>query len=317
MSQSDLTTRTSPSLLCRCTVWAVVVLIGLLSVAQTNAQESENGSTESANSVEDPYRVNQLPEVAENIGVDSKTGDMVPMELTFRDTQQRRVEIGSFFTGERPVMMSFNYSDCPKLCSVQLENMTRALKEISGEVKVGEDFEFVSISIDPNEQSVRSRATREKYVELYDQKGTEEGWHFLTGKRSDIAKITDACGFRYRYIARQRYYSHPPVFILISADGKILQYIHGLSYDTEEIKNAIIESKQGDVRGPINWASYGLGCFVFDEATGKYTFQAMAAMRLGGIATVVLLLVTLIPYWFLKRGQNNTSKSGLPRPDAV
>lgn len=247
----------------------------------------------------------QLPLAAQGIGVDSKTGQMLPLELTFRDTEQRRVELGTYFDGRRPVMLSFNYSDCPKLCSTQLQNMTQTLREVAKRFRVNDDFQVVSVSIDPNEQTVRSRATRDKFVGMYNQPGTEEGWHFLTGKQPDIEQLADACGFRYKYIPQQKFYSHPPVFILVSPEGKIVRYIHGLSYDPGTMEQALIEAAAGKIGSPINLLSYGLGCFVYDEASGKYTFQAMAIMRIGGLLTVVLLLITLGPYWFYRRGLEN------------
>ena len=69
------------------------------------------------------------------------------------------------------------------------------------------------------------------------------------------------------------------------------------------MKRALVEASEGRIGSPINRLSYGLGCYLFDESTGKYTPQAMVFMRLGGLATVIILLVTLIPYWFFRRGQ--------------
>jgi protein SCO1/2 len=45
-----------------------------------------------------------------------------------------------------------------------------------------------------------------------------------------------------------------------------------------------------------------LGCFSFNESTGRYTFQAMAIMRIGGALTAILLVGTLVPYWLFRRG---------------
>ena len=274
-----------------------LVLVGLVSVCATPEVNGQDSVGE-INS--------QLPLAAQGIGVDSMTGKMVPLELTFRDTEQRLVELGTYFDGRRPVMLSFNYSDCPKLCSTQLQNMTQTLREVAKRFRVEDDFQVVSVSIDPNEQTVRSRATRDKFVSMYNQPGTEEGWHFLTGKKQDIDALADACGFRYKYIPAQKFYSHPPVFILISPEGKIVRYIHGLSYDADTMEQALIEAAAGKIGSPINLLSYGLGCFVYDEATGKYTFQAMAIMRIGGLITVFLLLITLGPYWFYRRGLDHS-----------
>ena len=245
---------------------------------------------------EDEFR-SKKPEVSENIGVDSMTGDMIPMGLQFRDTDGVLMELGSLFDGKQPVMLSFNYSDCPKLCSTQLKNMTQTLREVKKKFKVNDHFQMISISIDPNEQTVRLRETEDKYIKQYNEPGTEDGWHFMTGKQAEIKKLADACGFRYRYIARQKYYSHPPVFILISPEGKIVRYIHGLNYKVATIEQALIESAEGKIGSPINWLSYGLGCYVYDESSGQYNFQSMLIMKIGAAITVIALLATLVPYW--------------------
>ena len=254
----------------------------------------------------DPYGLNEVPEEGKDIGVDSKIGEFIVKDIEFHDEENRFVRIGDYFDGKRPVLLSFNYSNCPKLCSVQLENMTSTLREV--DFKVNEDFQVVSISIDPNEQSSRARQSKEKYTKQYgkyDRKGTEDGWHFLTGKRKNIQLITDICGFRYKYVREQKLYSHPPVFILVSPNGKIVRYIHGLDYDPNTMEKALIESAEGKIGSPINILSYGLGCFSFNESTGKYTLQAMAIMRIGGGITTLVLILTLIPYWFFRRGNKD------------
>ena len=68
------------------------------------------------------------------------------------------------------------------------------------------------------------------------------------------------------------------------------------------MKLALVEAAEGKIGSPLNLASYGLGCFVFDETTGKYTFQAMALMRGAAFLTVFILVITLVPYWFFRRG---------------
>ena len=272
----------------------VAVMVCLPSVISADQPETN----------EDEFR-SKKPEVSENIGVDSMTGDMIPMGLQFRDTDGVLTELGSLFDGKQPVMLSFNYSDCPKLCSTQLKNMTQTLREVKKKFKVNDHFQMISISIDPNEQTVRLRETEDKYIKQYNEPGTEDGWHFMTGKQAEIKKLADACGFRYRYIARQKYYSHPPVFILISPQGKIVRYIHGLNYKAATIEQALVESAEGKIGSPINWLSYGLGCYVFDETSGQYNFQSMLIMKIGAAITVIVLLVTLVPYWLFSSKTNN------------
>ena len=253
---------------------------------------------------DDPYAIRNLPEEAEGIGVDPREGEILNLDVQFHDDKNSFVRMSDLFNGKQPVMLSFNYSNCPKLCSVQLENMTMALREV--DFKIGKDFQLISISIDPTEQTSRARETKAKYEKLYNQPESANGWHFLTSKREDIAFMADQCGFRYKYVPQQKLYSHPPVFILLSPEGKIVRYIHGLDYDPDTIKLALIEAAAGKIGSPINILSYGLGCFSFNESTGKYTFQAMAIMRIGAALTAFGLLFGLVPYWFFRRG--NTLK---------
>jgi protein SCO1/2 len=286
--------------------------------AEPNSSDVNESATQDRDN--DPYGLNDKPEVAEGIGVDSRIGELIELDVDFNDEQNRHIRIGDYLDGKRPVVLSFNYSNCPKLCSVQLENMTLALREVAAksDLRVGDDFQIVSISIDPTEQTSRARQSKEKYTTMYNQPGTEHGWHFLTGDQTEIQLMADICGFRYKYIREQKLYSHPPVFILLSPHGKIVRYIHGLDYDPKTIELALIESAEGKIGSPINILSYGIGCFLFDESTGKYTFQAMAMMRITAAGTVLILMFTLVPYWFFRRGyppnDEKKNKTGLPVP---
>lgn len=244
------------------------------------------------------------PEATKGVGVEPHLGETLDLEIGFHDTRNNYVKLKEFFDGKKPVILSFNYSNCPKLCSVQLENMTLALREV--DFTAGKDFEVISISIDPKESVSRARDTKARYTKLYNRPGSESGWHFLTGDQQDIEYITNLCGFKYKYIARQKLYSHSPVFILLSPEGKIVRYIHGLDYEPVTIERALTEAADGKIGSPINRLSYALGCFVFDESTGKYTAQVMGIMRLAGGLTVVLLLATLVPYWFFRRPRGET-----------
>lgn len=284
--------------------------------AQSDSEELESKPATEMEITETPeIDESNLPEIAKDIGVDSKVGVTIDLETPFNDEQNNFVKIGQYFDTKHPVMLSFNYSNCPKLCSVQLENMISCLRQV--DLDVGKDFEVVSVSIDPLEQSSRARQTKQKFVKQYNRKDSEYGFHFLVGDRDNIASLAKECGFRYKYVKRQKLYSHLPCFILLSPNGKIVRYIHGLDYDPETMKMALVEASEGRIGSPINRLSYGLGCYLFDESTGKYTAQAMVFMRLGGLITIAILLFTLVPYWFFRRGQKSQSGSAEIIPEKL
>ena len=261
----------------------------------------------------DPFAINQVPRATEGTGVEPQIGTMIDPDIHFHDHDNRFVKIGDYF-GDKPLMLSFNYSNCPKLCSVQLENMVQTLAKIK--FKVGVDFDMVSVSIDPLEQASRARDQKNKYARMYNQGESVDGFHFLTGEKEAIDYLADLCGYRYKYVPSQKLYSHPPAFILVAPDGKIVRYIPGLDYQPDTMEKALIETSEGKIGGSaFDWASYALGCFVFDESRGKYTFQAMALMRGGGILTVAGLIIGLVPYWFFRKGGKAETSANQPAED--
>jgi protein SCO1/2 len=278
--------------------WIAFVMLAVASIASAQIEEQVDAA-------KDPYGVNKKPNVKVGTGVVSKEGDFVDLNIPFRDHKNNLARVGDFFKDGKPVVLSFNYSNCPKLCSVQLENMVDALKQI--DFKIGTDFEMVSVTIDPTETPDRAAQNIDIYLKRYNLSAAKDGFHFLIGEEKNIRKLANQTGFEYKYVESQKLYSHPPVFILLSPEGKIVRYIHGLDYDPKTMRLALIEAAEGKIGSPINMASYGLGCFVFDETTGKYTFQAMALMRLGGLLTIVGLAIGLVPYWFFRKGRSNPS----------
>ena len=138
----------------------------------------------------DPFGINQVPRATQGTGVEPKIGTMIDPDIHFHDHDNRFVKIGDYF-GDKPLMLSFNYSNCPKLCSVQLENMVKCLARIK--FQVGVDFDMVSVSIDPLEQSSRSREQKDKYVHMYNQGESINGFHFLTGEEEAIDYLADLC----------------------------------------------------------------------------------------------------------------------------
>ena len=248
-------------------------------------------------------KTGEVPNAEKGTGVEERLGDTIDLGLQFRDDRDRKIELGDLFDGKQPVILSFNYSDCPKLCSVQLENMAESLRKI--DLKVNEDFQVVSVSIDPLEQVGKLRQAKEKYVAVYGEKDTADGWHFLNSNRDTIEVLADSFGYRYKYIPHQKLYSHPPVFMLLSPEGKIVRYIHGLTYEPVTIKRALIEAAEGKIGSSINRFTYITGCFLFDESSGKYTPQAMGIMRVGGAFTALVLMIGLVPYWFFGVGKGN------------
>ena len=70
------------------------------------------------------------PDIFQNVGLDQKLGDAIPLDLTFRDEHGQTVALRQFF-GTKPVILTLVYYQCPMLCTQVLNAVTRSAKEIS------------------------------------------------------------------------------------------------------------------------------------------------------------------------------------------
>lgn len=226
------------------------------------------------------------PKELENLGVDEHVGETLPLDLVFRDHARHDARLGAAFTGDRPVIVSMNYSNCPMLCNLQLSGLITALQRL--EWSVGKEFDVVSVSIDPSETPERAGQTRQKFMDIYERPGTANGWKFLVGDKPSIDRLAGAIGLNYRYVPDRREYAHPAVLVLCTPDGKIARYMYGVDFPVETMKLSLTEVGEGKVGGV--WDQILLFCFHYDAEKGRYAPAARNIMKVAGVVTVLIII---------------------------
>ena len=251
-----------------------------------------------------------VPREVENVTVEQKLGDVVPLDLPLTDSLGRRIKTGYAIDGNMPVIISLNYSDCPMLCNVQLNQLCKSLKEL--DLQLGEDFQILTVSIDPKESTEKIRETKAKYVDqlIETHPLAEEGWTFCTAQQPIITKLADVLGFQYTYNKKSKEYYHPAMLAFISPKGVITRYSLALSFEPRDLRKALIESGDGTVGSPVDQLI--MWCFSYDPDSNSYVAEAWKIMRLAGAATVGLMLACLAPYWI---GRKAFPGSGTKDPD--
>jgi protein SCO1/2 len=240
----------------------------------------------------------RVPKQVEEVTVEQKLGESIPLDVLLTDSQGRATKTGFYLDGKRPLLLTLNYSDCPVLCNVQLNALVESLNNLS--LRIGQDFQVLTVSIDPKESTERIRQTKAKYVEMLDQQsGAAGGWHFCTARESSIKRLADAVGFRYTYDAQSGEYYHPAMLAFVSPDGVISRYSLDVAFPPEQLKLSLIDASNGTIGSPVD--QFIMWCFSYDADRGSYVLGAWRLMRLGAATTVVVLLVTLFPYWLGKR----------------
>ncbi len=238
-------------------------------------------------------RIEPPPKELENVGVAEHLDAQVPLELPFVDSDGTPVTLAKFFDGTRPVILTMNYSNCPRLCSLQLSGVFSALQRM--EWNLGQKFQMITVSIDPQESPARAQATKDKYLAVYNRPNVEDGLHFLVGKEEDIKKLAAAVGFAYVYVAETKQFAHTAVTMILTPGGRVSRYLYGIEYDPQTVRFSLLEAAEGKIGSTVDRVL--LNCFYYDAEAGRYGPAAVKIMRLGGIVTLVILGSVLLVFW--------------------
>jgi len=265
---------------------------------QTTARLSWIAAVSTAFAVCGATTIAQLPspdtdEPPEGVGIDERLDEQLPLDLQFVDDTGRTVTLGEYFNRGVPVVITPVFYRCRNLCSATLNGVTDALNEI--EWSAGEDFQIITFTISPDEEYRLAQVKKRNYLGLYEREKAAEGWHFLTGDEQNIKALTDALGFRYRYIERTGDYAHAATIIVATPTGRLSRYLNTVMPDSETLDKALIEASQGSIGSP--WDRLVLWCSTFDPSAGKYVVAARRIMTLSGLATMLIVLIGLGMLW--------------------
>lgn len=208
----------------------------------------------------------------------------VPLELTFWDERGNLAPL-SRYINEKPVVLVFAYYECPNLCSLVLEEVTNSLKSLS--FTVGDQFNVVTVSIDPTETSAQATAAKAKYIERYARPGAANGWHFLTGEHQTIDQLADVVGLKYAYDAEKDQYAHPAGVVILTPQGKISRYLYGLDYSPRDLRLGLVDASANKIGSWVDQVL--LRCYQYDPVTGRYTPLVMNIIRIAGLITVSII----------------------------
>ncbi|MCD0463203.1 SCO family protein [Roseiconus lacunae] len=254
-----------------------------------------------------------LPREAEGITVDQNLGQQVPLSLPLIDSNGKSLKVGDVIDGTVPTIVTMNYSNCPMLCSVQLNQLTSSLNQLK--LKLGEDFRILTVSIDPTESTERAAETKAKYVdEILNQPLANRGWTFATAKQPVITKLADVLGFRYRYDESIQQYNHPAMLAFVSPEGVITRYSLALNFPADQLRLALVEAGEGTVGNAVD--QFIMWCYSYDPDSNSYTPQAWRIMRLCGAGFIGVMLAALVPYWVGRKGGPQSDAAGATDSDA-
>ena len=224
------------------------------------------------------------PPQLRGVGIDQRLNNQVPLNLKFRDENGQTVTLGSYF-GKKPVILSLVYYTCPMLCTMAENGLLNALRDVT--FNIGEQYEVVTVSIDPTETPEMAVGKKAVYVGLYGRPAAKHGWHFLVGDEPDIRALSQAVGFHYNYIPETKQFAHATGIIVLTPQGKVSRYFYGIQYPARDIRLALVEASNEKIGNPVD--AVLLYCCQYDPHTGKYGMVVSHVLKVAGAITLLCM----------------------------
>jgi protein SCO1 len=219
------------------------------------------------------------------IGIVEHLNEFVPGNILLVNEKGDTVNLKKII--DKPTVLCFVYFECPMLCSPLMNGLAEVIDK--SDMKIGKDYQVITIGFNIEEPLSLAISKKKNYVSHMKTIGAADGWKFFISDSSNIARATNALGFKYKRAGNV--FLHSATLIFISPQGKITRYLNGTYYLPFEFKMAIAESSKG-VSGPtINkLLQY---CYGYDSQAKRYVLDVT---KLGG---GMILLILLIIVFFL------------------
>jgi protein SCO1/2 len=216
-------------------------------------------------------------------GFDQRLGAQVPMELHFRESDGQSRSLRQVANG-KPILLAMGYYRCPNLCDAVLHGLAHAVATLT--LRPGQDFEVVFVSIDPRELPADAAASQ-RMLAREQPAAKVDRWHLMTGDETDVQSLAHAVGFRYFLDPRNDQYAHAAGVMVLSAEGRVTQYMFGVDYPPRSLRLALVDASRGKLGGLVD--QLVLLCCGYDPSTGRYSLLIGRVMQFIGIGFAVVL----------------------------
>lgn len=248
---------------------------------------------------------------ANGVTVDEQTGSVIPLDAEFRTSDGALITLREALAGELPTILTFNYSDCPMLCSLQLNGLSAVLPALATKVDwpadgatkkqvgfaIGQQFRILSIDLEPRESLDKLAKMKARYIGRLPEAqraAAEKGWTFLAAAKSgddtQIRRVAASVGFKYVYIPDRAEWAHPAALIFLSTKGVVTRYVYGIEFPADVMRESIVKAGLAEMSSAIGFMNR---CYHFDPDAKNHSRAGVFALRLGAAGFVVLLAIAL------------------------
>jgi protein SCO1/2 len=220
------------------------------------------------------------------VGIDEQLGKILPLELTFKNAKGEDVKLKDLI--KKPTVLSLVYFHCPTVCKPMLGAKVDVLDRI--DLVPGKDYQALTISFNEDETPAHAKTIKDHFIERFKKNFPADAWHFLTGDKESIKKLTDTVGFHFKREGAD--FIHATGLFMISPKGKLTRFFPGLAFLPFDVKLGIIEASEGKIGPTIS--KILLYCFRYDPDGKRYVFDILKVT-----ATVTLFFLVIFVTWLV------------------
>ncbi|RAP35810.1 SCO family protein [Candidatus Marinamargulisbacteria bacterium SCGC AAA071-K20] len=240
------------------------------------------------------YAKERIPHTLKEVGVSENIGEQVPLDLVFTNELGEKVTLQDYFQSDKSIILNLAYYTCPMLCHLVATGLHTSLTQLP--FNIGGKYEVISLSIDPGDTIENAKAFENKYASSLKGEKPKDYWHFLVGDQENISKLAEAVGFRYRFNSKTQQFAHSAAIMFLTPEGKLKRYLYGIEYKPLDVRLGILESIDRNKISGVERVL--LFCYNYDPQGKKYVIYAYNVMRIGGLFTVIFIILMI--YYFLR-----------------
>lgn len=217
-----------------------------------------------------------------------RPGAAIPLDSPFVTAAGKAVTLRQVAAG-KPLLITPVQHECPNICGVTLAGITAAI-DGQDRYRPGRDFAIVALGIDPREGPAQARDDLRRLA----AQRPNAAWQpvALTGSESSIQAVTRTLGYRYAWSDQLGQYAHLSATAVLTRDGRLSSWLYGLAPTPAQLDAAVAQARAGRSGGVMQQLL--LLCFHYDPQTGRYSLAIVEALRLAGIATVLLIALAVL-----------------------
>lgn len=224
------------------------------------------------------------------IGIVEHLNDFLPKEIWVTNEDGKLVNLVDEI--DKPTIINMVYYRCPGVCTPLMDGLADVIDKSN--MLLDHDYQVLTVSFDYTEGIDLAKSKKANYLAQMNKKNSaEKGWKFFVSDSTNIARITDAIGFKFKRAGND--FLHAASIVFVNKEKMICRYLNGTYFLPIELKMSVIEANKGNSMPTVNRVLQF--CYSYDPVGQAYVLNVtkISATLILCLAVVVFLFLIFKP----------------------